>query len=694
MATTITVSTAAQLTAALSKAGAGDTILLAGGDYGKLFLGTTTAFGKGFAAPVTIAAADPANPPEFSGLDLRGVSNLTFRDVTFDYTFKAGDPVYTAPFKVGYNSSNVAFDGCTFDGETAEGVSATADGYGTGIGLTVRDSTGITIEDCEISGFWRGATFGNSNNVVVIANDIHSIRSDGLNFAAVQGAVIENNHIHDFKTSPNSGDHSDMIQFWTNGTTRPSTDIVIRGNTLDIGEGDATQSIFMRNDRVDRGLAGPEMFYQRVTIENNLIVNAHAHGITVGETAGLVIRNNSVLHADGDNPDGLDTAVEIPKIAVAATSTGVTITQNATAAIEGFSGQTGWTVTKNAIVQDQNPYAAGWYGTVFVASSLQAVDGQHKFVALPGSILDTLDAGASATLTPPVSTTLDAAFHVTTPVVGDQTRTFDASLTTGSQPAGTTYLWSFGDGTTATGKVVTHDFRVGGNYDVTLTVRTPDGKTNSETLAVEVDGNGLVRLDESGTFAVYANGTETLLAAAKTASADGLQLGGTGVAASVAREHVASMLHTKDVTIALTLDADRAGTVGEVARLHGSFVISVDAKGAVAVTAFSSLGQTVKLVSTGVQVNDTAAHDIELRLDGGRLQLWVDDRKTADAAFAGTFANTSSHDLTFGNPWGKTNFLGDLEAFELIVNDGPGSQAFTDDPFTAAHTVDLSAPLA
>ncbi len=692
MATTITVSSAAQLTAALSKAGSGDTILLAGGDYGNLFLGTTTAFGKGFTSPVTIAAADPANPPEFSGLDLRGVSNLTFKDVTFDYTFQTGDALYTAPFKVGYGSSNVTFEGCTFDGDAAKGVSATADGYGYGIGLSIRDSSGVRVEDCEMQGFWKGAVFTSINNLTVADNDIHSMRMDGLNFVAVQGAVIEGNHIHDFKTSPNSGDHSDMIQFWTNGSTRPSTDIVIRNNMLDIGEGDFTQSIFMRNDLVDRGLAGPEMFYQRITIENNVIVNAHTHGITVGEAAGLTIRSNSVLHADGGNADGLDTDVEIPKISVAETSTGVTITQNATAAINGFSGQSGWTVTKNAIVQDQNPYAAGWYGNVFVASSLQTVDGVHRFVALPGSLLDQLDAGAVATLTPSANTVLDAAFHVMTPVAGDQIRNFDASLTTGSQPAGTTYLWSFGDGSTATGKTVTHSYSSGGTYDVRLTVRTPDGKINSETLAVAVDGDGLVRLDDSGAFAVYAGCEETLLAPAKTASANGVQLGAAGVSAAIDREHVASMLQTRDVTIALTLDADKAGTVGEVARLHGSFVIAVDSKGAVVATAISSLGQEVKLVSTGVKVNDTAAHDIELRLEGGRLQLWVDDKKTADAAFEGTFADAGTHDLTFGNAWGKTNFYGDLLAFEALVNDGAGSQAFTDAPFTAAKPVALPSP--
>lgn len=64
---------------------------------------------------------------------------------------------------------------------------------------------------------------------------------------------------------------------------------------MDIGEGDKTQSIFMRNDLVDRGLAGEEMYYQNILIEGNVILNGHKHGITVGETDGLIIQNNTIL---------------------------------------------------------------------------------------------------------------------------------------------------------------------------------------------------------------------------------------------------------------------------------------------------------------------------------------------------------------------------------------------------------------
>ncbi|WP_208734635.1 right-handed parallel beta-helix repeat-containing protein, partial [Corallococcus praedator] len=140
----------------------------------------------------------------------------------------------------------------------------------------------------------------------------------------MDGVVIEGNRLHDFRASPTSADHPDMIQFWTNGTRTPTRDVIIRDNVLDIGNGTATQSIFMRNDQVDRGEAGREMFYRNVTIEDNVIVNGAANGLVVGETDGLVVRNNTVLRGEGVRKDGVG-ASETPLIKIADKSVGVVI---------------------------------------------------------------------------------------------------------------------------------------------------------------------------------------------------------------------------------------------------------------------------------------------------------------------------------------------------------------------------------
>ena len=69
---------------------------------------------------------------------------------------------------------------------------------------------------------------------------------------------------------------------------------------------------------------GLEMYYQNITIENNVIYNAHSHGITVGETDGLTISNNTILH---NRDSGAGELVFVPTINVANASVDVTVTE-------------------------------------------------------------------------------------------------------------------------------------------------------------------------------------------------------------------------------------------------------------------------------------------------------------------------------------------------------------------------------
>ncbi|MFN3938086.1 MAG: right-handed parallel beta-helix repeat-containing protein, partial [Gemmobacter sp.] len=291
-----TVATIEELHAALASARGGETILLAPGRYERLSIGPRSGYDPSFPATVTVASADPGNPAAIGRMTLDGVANLTLQNLLFDYRF---DPAHThreRAFQI-LNSRNVAILDSELRGDIARNVSEKADGFGWGIGLGIRHSSGVRIERNTFHLWHRAMVVGRSQDVLVRENEIHSVRSDGMNFASVQRVLIEGNHIHSFRTSRTSGDHPDMIQFWTAGTERPTTDVVIRNNILNAGRGSFSQSIFMRNEVVDSGRAGREMFYRNIEIAGNVIINSHLHGITVGETEGLVIRNNTMLRS-------------------------------------------------------------------------------------------------------------------------------------------------------------------------------------------------------------------------------------------------------------------------------------------------------------------------------------------------------------------------------------------------------------
>ena len=368
-----------RFSSALAAAGPGDTVEVPAGTYSRLRLA-----GMAFpsSAPLVIRPADPLDPPRFSSLDLQGVSNVILDGVIFDDIDDQAD----ARFFVVSGSQGVIVRNCLFDGRPDR------DGYGTGVGFYSIGNTRIRFEDNEVRGFLRGAMFVQTDGVTVRGNDLHGLRSDGLNFVQVTDVLVEGNRVRDFHKRPESGDHPDMIQFWTAGTDAPSSDIVIRNNLLLAGAGGWTQTIFIGNELVAQGVAGAEMFYRNVTIEGNLIVNAHLHGITVGGADGLVIRNNTVVrNPAAEGPDD-NVALWTPAIWLSAGSRNVSVLDNVTGGLvlpHPLPGD--WNSSGNLTVQDRSRLEPAFYGTVF--AGLDAMD-PTSFRPRPGGPLDGAGVGS------------------------------------------------------------------------------------------------------------------------------------------------------------------------------------------------------------------------------------------------------------------------------------------------------------
>lgn len=378
------VSTNTELADALKIAVGGDEVVLATGSYALLRVDTRIGSPDvQYATPLIIKAATPASPPTISEMWISEASNVTIDGLKFKYTYKSGDPEWTRKFQV-VTCADIIIKNCEMVGDLA-------DGKDYSIGLFVRGTSNITIENNEIRNFMVGADFARTNGLNLLSNDMHSFSRDATNFAEVQNVLIQDNHFHDFN-GVGDGSHRDMVQFLTQSTNNPSINITIKNNLFDIGNGSWTQSIFIRNEEVDMGRAGLEMYYQNILIEGNIIYNYHTHGITVGETDGLTIRYNSVIYAEGDPLDidnqSISGGLTLPEIRPKASSKNVTIMNNVTTDIVGYSTQPDWTVSANVVIQPEN------YTDEFTIYATGPVDGYTEFRVKPGGSVDLTPAGS------------------------------------------------------------------------------------------------------------------------------------------------------------------------------------------------------------------------------------------------------------------------------------------------------------
>jgi Ca2+-binding RTX toxin-like protein len=275
MATTQVDSTAA-LISALQHAQGGDVILLAAGTYSGASIN-----GLSIPGGVTVTSADAAHQAVLTNFNILNSQGLTFSNVEL---FAQGTSGFTFQVKA---SSDIHFDNITLHGSLDDDPSNDASG------LQVMGSSNITITNSDFTQLARGMAVSTSTDVTIENNYIHDIRSDGMDFAQVGNVRILHNILKDF--SPATGDHPDAIQFWTQGTTAPSHDILISGNLITRGDGTGgAQGIFMGDEL-------GTMHFQRVTISDNLLLGTGLNALRINGATGLTLSNNDLVTFAGQD---------------------------------------------------------------------------------------------------------------------------------------------------------------------------------------------------------------------------------------------------------------------------------------------------------------------------------------------------------------------------------------------------------
>ena len=278
---TLTVASREGLIDAIARADSGDRIMLAAGIYGAIDIR-----GKAWASDVTITSATPANPARIETLTVNASSHILIKSVIIGRALRNGEANY-ATFAVFRDAAAITLDDVNVRG------SMDNDASNDGNGINFVDSHTITVKRSRFEQLGRGVQASGSTDLVFADNIFYHMRSDGMNFANVQRVTLDGNQFSDFFVSP--GDHPDAIQFWTVGTTRASSDIIIRNNQILQGRGAGTQGIFL-TDQVGT------LPYRNVRIENNLLyVYDGYNGIMIGNGRQIEIIGNSVLSEPRDN---------------------------------------------------------------------------------------------------------------------------------------------------------------------------------------------------------------------------------------------------------------------------------------------------------------------------------------------------------------------------------------------------------
>ncbi len=323
-----------------------------------------TLSGLNFSNGLTIRSQNPADKAQLESLRLENSSNIKFDALEFSSLDTPianwGEMLFTIS-----NGDNISVTNSVFGNDVAGHRDL---GFG---GLSVGDSSNITVENNEFHNIRNGAGFATTTDITFSDNYVHNIRENGATFASVENVDIKNNYMTDIYHL--ADDHADYIQFWTLTGQGGNKNIVIQDNLLVQSDGGDSQGIFMRADNDTR--------YENVVIKNNVIYQSGFHGITIEYADGVEISENTVI-SPPDTPRGVWIMVS--------NASDVDLTNNLTNSLN-LDDPSKYNLDGNILTKLDAEDGVLAYSEVF-ASTL----GRYSDTAEAFQVLTTYNAGASA----------------------------------------------------------------------------------------------------------------------------------------------------------------------------------------------------------------------------------------------------------------------------------------------------------
>lgn len=345
--------TPATFDAQLAKALAGDTLSLAPGNYGDLYVKK--------AVPVTLAFQSGAVA---RSLNVQSTTGLTVTGLTIAFIPDAKTVSYSSAVNI-QNSTGVTITGGTLRGGAAiTGVAANATaldgtgnviGYPTARGVSIQQSSNVILDGLDISAFHRGIFLNQSSKVTLKNNNVHDLRTSAIVGAEVFDLTIDGNWLHDAKPwawgktltgsdgkpLPTYGDHADFIALWSNAAqTTPNARVKITNNRMEQTAGEAILGMWFQ------GSTGAP--YTDFVISGNSFKLANLQGIRLWNSGPGAITGNTLAWV-ANQPDGTpNDPKQAPGILLEGGVSGVTVSGNSAYAYAGTA------VTNAAALQAAN----------------------------------------------------------------------------------------------------------------------------------------------------------------------------------------------------------------------------------------------------------------------------------------------------------------------------------------------------
>ena len=684
-----TVYNNAQLTAALNAASPGDQILLHPSSVP--YDVTITAYVNNV-ENITIKSANPNNMATIGGVKLYDAKGITFDGVRF-----GENPDPQSDFTVLVRTSeNITIRNSVAEGTATGPLTVGGSTQMAGEFANIKYVDGFTFENNEVSKYNFGLLILESTDVDFRGNDIHSLQADPLRVGGVKDVYIENNYLHDLYGSDAQITHMDMIQVWSTDTQRVNENIYIRENVLDAGDGAGTQSILMRNERYEKS-PSTALMYKNIVITDNVIYNGQYHGISVGETNGLQISNNTLV----THPDAVVRNVgwieqSDPAISVSSPSYNVNVHNN----IAGRYDLPGNVNQGNNItVNYDDPLSEYYVKNLFVNPFSDDMNVLVDLQAPPGGLLDQRNAGSSLT---EFDYSPDTIYGLVLSNDGLglslNTHSFDVSNVYGPtgplNTNGATVAWNFGDGHGTSGSTAaSHFYEEPGIFTVRALITLANGTQVTAKKTVEVETPVAIAANFSnGATDISANANSVT----KTSNVQFVYDGPHQVA-KLNGGHVTyyrdeEYKNNTGFTVIADFRKDQIWDKGELFLFAGSFSMTVQEH---TLRASITTDKGVTWMSPQwLDIDDTSWHRVILSFDGQSQSaaIYLDGQKVATASNVGSLHyGLDGVDLYLGSPYGPS-FSGLIDNFSFLrggLDDALAAQigapSYTTDALTQSY---------